>query len=167
MHRKKQIIYVAHCILNQNAVIRDWERAQGAFNNIVRVLLEENISIIQLACPEFSFLGENRPPKTKDEYDIPAYRNLCSELAKQVVNQMKEYIANDYEILGLIGIETSPSCDTLGKKGIFMEQLLELLETEDIQLRLFDVPEEYVEGQNKEAIDAFRNYIAKTLVVLK
>ncbi|MCC5910078.1 MAG: hypothetical protein JJT76_06540 [Clostridiaceae bacterium] len=163
MHRKKQIVYISHCILNQNAVIREWERAQGAFNNIIRVLLEDNISIIQLPCPEFTFLGENRPPKTKEEYDIPTYRSLCSQLTIQVVNQIKEYIINDYEILGLIGIQGSPSCEASGEKGIFMEELMKLIKEENIDLNIFDIPEEYIEEQSQEVIDAFKSYIRKIL----
>ncbi|SNT22168.1 Predicted secreted protein [Anaerovirgula multivorans] len=161
MHRRKQIIYTAHCVLNQNAVIREWERAQGAFNDIISVLLEEHISIIQLPCPEFTFLGENRPPKTKEEYDIPDYRKLCRQLAKQVVNQMKEYIGNNYQILGLVGIQGSPSCDTLTKKGIFMEELVQLMRVQNIHLEFFDIPEEYIEGRSEKMVDDFRNYIAK------
>lgn len=163
MHRKRKIVYISHCILNQNAVIRGWERAQGAFNNIVRILLEENISIIQLPCPEFTFLGENRPPKTKKEYDIPAYRSLCSQLAIKVVSQMKEYIMNDYQILGLVGIQASPSCDTLGEKGIFMEELMKLIKEENIDLNFFDIPEGYKEGQSQEFLDAFKGYIGETM----
>lgn len=159
MHRGKKIIYTAHCMLNQNAVIREWERAEGAFNNIIRILLDNNISIVQLPCPEFTYLGENRPPKTKEEYDIPAYRSLCSQLARQVVNQMKEYIANDYQLLGLVGIQASPSCDTLGEKGIFMDELMELTKTEEINISFFDIPEEYIEGQSQEVVDTFRNYV--------
>lgn len=161
MLRKKKIIYTAHCILNQNAVIRDWERAQGAFNSIVKVLLEKNISIVQLPCPEFTFLGESRPPMTKEEYDTSEYRSVCSQLAKGIVSQMKEYLNNNYEIIGLLGIGGSPSCDTLGENGVFIEELLNLMNAENIHLDFFDVPEHYVEGEDEETVKDFFTFCEK------
>lgn len=159
MHRGKEIIYISHCILNQNSVIREWERAKGAFNEIIKVILDKNISIIQLPCPEFIFLGEARPPMTKEEYDTVEYRTICKELAEKVVVQMKEYIINDYKIIGLIGISNSPSCDTLGNQGVFMEELQKLMKEKDIKLETFDIPSDYVEGENNDIASQLRNFI--------
>lgn len=154
-----QIVYVAHCVLNQNSVIREWERAKGAFNEIIIVLLDQNISIIQLPCPEFAFLGEARPPMTKEEYDIEEYRSLCQDLAKSNIKQMKEYISKGYQILCILGIEGSPSCDILGKKGVFMEELYSFLKKENIDIEAFDIPEEYTEGLGQDIIYKFRKFI--------
>lgn len=162
MYRGKQIIFTAHCVLNQNSVIREWERAQGAFNDIVRILLDYNISIVQLPCPEFTFLGEDRAPKTKEEYDIPEYRRICVQLAEKTIEQIKEYMTYEYGILGVLGIEGSPSCDTLGKKGVFMEELIQLMKKENISLSSFDIPEKYIEGQADETVEQFRRFIQKS-----
>lgn len=159
MHRGKQIIYTAHCVLNQNSVIREWERAKGAFNDIIRVLLDYDIAIIQLPCPEFTFLGETRPTKTKEEYNIPQYRIMCKNLTKEIIKQMKEYITYDYKIIGIVGVKGSPSCDTLGRKGIFMEELVKLLNDENIQLDFFDIPDEYIEGKSIDTIHEFKKFI--------
>lgn len=166
MHREKLIIYTAHCVLNQNAVINGWERAQGAFNDIIRILLDSNISIVQMPCPEFTFLGEDRPPKTKEEYDTPEYRKLCKELALRLVEQMVEYRKHGYKIIGLLGICQSPSCDTMGKKGIFMEELFMLLEKENLQLPTFDIPEDYREGEADGAVKQFENFVKEKLYIL-
>lgn len=146
MARKKEIIYFAHCVLNQNSVIRGWERAEGAFNSIVREILAQNIGIVQLPCPEFSYFGEARPPKTKAEYDTPEYRSHCRDLAEKVIAQIQEYLKNDYEIKGLIGIERSPSCDSLGEQGIFIEELNKLLAQSRVKLKSWDIPEDYIEN---------------------
>lgn len=163
MYRKKQIIYIAHCVLNQNSVIRDWERAQGAFNDIIRVLLDENISIVQLPCPEFTFLGESRLPMTKEGYDVREYRNLCNKLAENIIDQMKEYIAQGYQLVGILGIEGSPTCDTLGEKGIFMEELQSLMNKDNIHLETFDIPENYEEGSGQKIIFQFKKFIDKAI----
>jgi predicted secreted protein len=156
--RGKRIIYVAHCVLNQNSVIRDWERAKGALNNIVKILLENDIAIVQLPCPEFTYLGESRPPKTKEEYNTQEYRKLCQQLGSSVTTQIKEYINNDYNIIGLLGIKGSPSCDTLGMKGVFMEELFEILRSEGIELNTFDIPEDYIEGQATSFIKELKSW---------
>ena len=133
MVRQKTLILTAHCVLNQNAVIRDWERAPGAFNRLVKVLLDKNVGILQFPCPEMAFLGEARPPKTKEEYDTPDYRTLCQQLAAPLVKQVVDYRNNGYQILGLLGIGESPSCDTLGDRGVFMEELIKQLEKKTLR----------------------------------
>ncbi|SMP43393.1 CD3072 family TudS-related putative desulfidase [Anoxynatronum buryatiense] len=157
--RKKQLLLVAHCVLNQNAVIRDWERAQGGFNQLVQAMLAENLGIIQLPCPEFTFSGEGRPPRTKDEYNTPAYRTLCRRLAQPVVEQAKEYQRQGYIVRGLVGIGESPSCDTLGNRGIFMEELLAMMSEARVELKTFDVPEDYLEGHGEKALLEFDCFI--------
>lgn len=159
MLRGKQIIYIAHCVLNQNSVIRDWERAQGAFNSIIKVIMDNNISLVQLPCPEFIELGESRPPMTKEEYDIPSYRLTCQRLSNNIIKQMKEYIKYDYKIIALLGIQESPSCDTLGKTGIFMEELLKQASGENINIDLYDIPEAYIEGESNEIVDDFKRFL--------
>lgn len=155
------MILTAHCVLNQNSVIRDWERAPGAFNDIVRILLKDDIGIIQLPCPEFSYQGESRPPKTKAEYDTSEYRAHCNTLATGVVSQLKEYIRHDYEILGFIGIQESPSCDTKIDRGIFVEVFFKLLEKAEIELNTIDIPVDYLEGNGVKFLENLDEFIKR------
>lgn len=148
MIRKKELVLVSHCVLNQNAVINGWERAQGGFNTIIKALIDQNLGLIQLPCPELRHLGCNRPPMTKEEYTTPAYIDLCSRLAKDQLDTLLEYKNNGYTILGLIGIENSPTCDTLTKKGVFMEIFLKLCSDHGIDLKSIDVTEDYIEGKS-------------------
>lgn len=152
MNREKRLVLVAHCILNQNSVVREWERAKGAYNDVVRLLLDSDLGIIQLPCPEFLYNGEARPPLTKEEYDTPEYRSLCRQLAGPVVQQALEYQKNGYEITGLIGIEESPTCDTGITGGVFMEELRAELLAESITLNAIDIPESYIEGEGGEIL---------------
>lgn len=159
MHRKKRILFTAHCVLNQNAVIRGWERAKGAFNEIIQLILENNIAIVQLPCPEFTFLGETRPPMTKQEYDTEEHRKHCREILEIIVKQFQEYLNCGYQIVGILGIQGSPSCDTLKDRGIFMEELLERLQKEGIPIRTFDVPEDYLEGKDHYMLKELEEFI--------
>ena len=147
MIRNKKIIYTAHCVLNQNSVIKGWERSTSSFKSIIDLIIKEDISIIQLPCPELKHLGLNRPPLSKEAYDTKDYRQLCSKLAKAVVKEMLIYKKEDYKIIGLIGIEESPTCDAKENPGIFMEELLTVLEENNLKIPTFDIPEDYLENE--------------------
>lgn len=152
MNREKRLVLAAHCILNQNSVVREWERAKGAYNDVVRLLLDSDLGIIQLPCPEFLYNGEARPPLTKEQYDSPEYRSTCRNLAETIVQQVKEYQKYGYEIVGVIGIEESPTCDTGSTGGIFMEELRAGLAVESITVNAIDIPEKYIEGEGGEIL---------------
>lgn len=53
-------------------------------------------------------------------------------------------------VVGLIGINNSPTCSIVGEKGILMEELLYLCKEENIELKLIDVPTDYVDGEKRK-----------------
>lgn len=133
MQRSKKILIVSHCILNQNTVIEDEARAEGAVLSAVEWAMKEGYGFLQLPCPEFTFLGLNRPSMTYDEYNTPEYRHHCREILKPVLWQAEDYRKNGYEIVGLLGIQSSPSCDPT--RGIFMEELKAMFAEREIALK--------------------------------
>ena len=128
MERSKRVIFISHCIINQNTVVCPLARAKGAYRD----------------------LGLKREPMDKNQYDTIEYRNLCKNISQDTINIMKEYLDNDYEIVGLIGINESPTCSIRGAKGILMEELLALAKKEKINLRTIDVPTNYMDGRDNE-----------------
>ena len=50
--RSKKVVLVSHCILNQNSVVNDLARAKGAYREIVETIMDNDIGIHQLPCPE-------------------------------------------------------------------------------------------------------------------
>lgn len=133
MQRSKKILLVSHCILNQNTVIENEARAEGAILSATEWAMKEGFGILQLPCPEFTFLGLNRPPMTYEQYNTPQYRKHCREILEPVLKQAKEYLKNGYEITGLLGIKGSPSCDP--SRGVFMEELIALFAENEIDLK--------------------------------
>jgi len=161
MERSKKVIFLSHCILNQNTVVPPLARAKGPYRDIVKVIIDNGIGIHQLPCPEYRYLGLKRKPMTKEEYDTEGYRKLCKDIATDTVSIMKEYLQNGYNIVGLIGINESPTCSIIGTKGILMEELLALLKEENIQLNTLDVPADYHDGEKgKEFINRFIGLIS-------
>lgn len=164
MERSKRIIFISHCILNQNTVVHPLARAKGAFKNIIEELMNNEIGIHQLPCPEYNHMGLRRYPMTKAEYDTYDFRTINKDIALDTLGIIQEYLSNDYEILGIIGINESPTCGIKGQMGIFMEELLNLLEGENIKLNLIDVPTDYIDGAiGKCFIEELHNFILQAL----
>lgn len=132
MQRSKKILLMSHCILNQNTVIKEEARAQGAIPSAVEWAMNEGYGFLQLPCPEFTFLGLDRPSMTYEQYNTSNYRKHCRNILKPVLSQAEDYVKNGYEIAGLLGIQSSPSCDPI--RGIFMEELTAMLNEKGIPL---------------------------------
>jgi predicted secreted protein len=133
MQRSKKILIVSHCILNQNTVIEEEARAEGAVQSAVEWAMKQGYGFLQLPCPEFTFLGLNRPPMTYEQYDTPEYRKHSREILMPVLKQAEEYVNNGYELAGILGIQSSPSCDPT--RGVFMEELTDMLKEKGIPLK--------------------------------
>ncbi|MGJ0845139.1 hypothetical protein ACR77J_00445 [Tissierella praeacuta] len=84
----------------------------------------------------------------KKQYDSLEYRTLCKNISIDTINVMREYLDNNYEIVGLMGINESPTCSINGIKGILMEELLVLAQKKGINLKIIDVPVEYIDGKD-------------------
>ncbi|MEL7647530.1 MAG: CD3072 family TudS-related putative desulfidase [Sedimentibacter sp.] len=162
MERSKRIVFVSHCVLNQNAVVYPLARAKGAYKDIVKELIDSDVGIHQLPCPECSHLGLKRKPMTKDEYDADDYRTLNRNFASDAVKEIKEYLSNDYEIAGIIGINESPTCGIEGEPGIFMEEFELLLKRAGIAVKMIDVPADYHDDtKSAKFIDELRSLLVR------
>lgn len=58
--RSKKVVFIAHCILNQNAISDGTAVYPAAFREVVRMFLDENTGIVQMPCPELCCLGLDR-----------------------------------------------------------------------------------------------------------
>lgn len=161
MERGKVIIVTAYCILNQNAVVKPLARAKGAYNQIVEGILEHNWGIHQLPCPETLFLGLERKPMTKQEYNQPEFLALCQKLAEVEVDRLLIYQQAGYRIVGVLGINHSPTCSLQGEKGIFMEHLMEIAENKGLKLKFNDVSTQYKENEKQENINKLLRFFEK------
>lgn len=110
MKRSKKIVLLAHCILNANSKVVGLSHYPGTLQEVVMPYLQNGTGIIQLPCPEMTFLGIKRWGMTREQYDTPAYRNHCRNLLIPVVNQIQDYLSSGYTIEGIIGVDESPTC---------------------------------------------------------
>jgi len=153
--------------LNQNAVVHGLERAKGAFP-LVEEILKRGIGIIQLPCPEFLYLGSNRPSMNKAEYEkTKGYTEHCRRILEPVFWQLEEYQKNGYSYIGVLGIQESPSCSLSSPPGILMEKYMEEMERRNWTQACFEVPvfydEEEKDGKWEEYKARFTAFIEEKL----
>jgi len=149
VERSKKIVFISHCILNQNVKAAGREKSSGSIKELVEILTQSGIGIIQLPCPEIDFGGAlGRKPKTKSSYDNKEYRSYCRKLSKDILVQIEKYLRADYSVLGILGVEFSPTCavhqldngarSTPGK-GIFIEELEDEMRKKNFQVPIIGV----------------------------
>lgn len=114
---KEKILFVNHCFLNDATKLKfrvEEEQAKERKKKraILKELLTNEVEIIQLPCPEFILYGSNRWGHTSTQFDTPHFREMSKEMLKPYVLQIEEYLNNSerFEILGVVGINGSPSC---------------------------------------------------------
>ncbi|MFH1156897.1 MAG: CD3072 family TudS-related putative desulfidase [Pseudomonadota bacterium] len=110
MKRSNKIIVVSHCILNANAKVRPIAMYPGVLRGVVDKYIEAGVGILQLPCPESSYLGIDRWGMCYEQYDHPNFRRHCRNILTPSIDQMETFIASGCEILGIIGADGSPNC---------------------------------------------------------
>jgi len=108
--RSKKIAVVCHCVLNQNAKIEGIARYPGTFRPVVERLLDAEVGIYQMPCPEMTFFGISRWSAVKDQYSSPFFRRHAQNLADRVVDELVDYIRRGYRVVCVIGMNGSPAC---------------------------------------------------------
>lgn len=166
MNRAKKIVIVSHCILNQNCVVKPYAKNGEHFLGFIKSLLNQNIGIVQLPCPEMALLGLKRWGHVKDQLSYPGFLEASKSMLYPVLSMVEEYLSNGYSIDGVYGIAGSPSCgvnktcranwegeascyknldDILSRvklveeSGVFIEVFQKLLEEKNIDLKFYDV----------------------------
>lgn len=166
MNRSKKIAIISHCIINQNSVVKGEYKDINIFFPFIKKLFEENIGILQLPCPETECYGLRRWGYVKEQFDNCGYRKYVEKIINSFVDIIKEYINNEYEIVGIYGIAGSPSCGVnltcsanwegeislykdkedivsrvkmINESGIFMEIFKSVLDKNKINIPFYDV----------------------------
>lgn len=159
--RSKKVVLVAHCILNQNSISDGTADFQGTFKEIAEVLVKSNVGILQLPCPELMCLGLDRGNIHGAEQPVVAENTRIrkslskkysvqklKKLVEYVIYQIEEYYKNGFSIIGIIGVNRSPSCgvDTttnynmeIGGEGIFIKAIYKKLKSKNIKIKTIGI----------------------------
>jgi len=156
--RSRKVIFLAHCILNQNSVVLGLAKRPAAFQEVVTYLIDRGIGIIQMKCPETTYAGLLRFQQSVEQYSNPFFREHCKRIAAETIKLAEEYLRCGYEVLGIVGIKGSPSCGVtittsagyggpperkeekkIPMPGVFMEELSKLIAGKGLDLKLLEL----------------------------
>ena len=123
-------------------------RFPSTMTPVIKLLLESNVGIVQMPCPEKEILGLIRAPRNKDEMPKEIMNYHAAQLAKSICTEIEDYIKNQFKIVAIIGKRGSPVCgvrecwtskDTLSQEpGFLMKALMNRLEERDIVIPFID-----------------------------
>ena len=113
----KKIIFVSHCILNTASKVilynqEEMDAEEALRKKFMHQVIDSDVHVIQLPCPEFTLYGAKRWGHVSDQFDNVFFRTHCRKILTPVMEQLKEYLANEdwFEVLGFVGVDGSPSC---------------------------------------------------------
>lgn len=158
----KKVVFVVHCMLNTNSMVKGVTRLKkypGSIDDVLKVLIKNKVGIIQLQCPEKKVLGLLREKDTKtDLLKNQALIKECQRIAKDLVKEIKDYQKDGCQIAFILGQRGSPTCgvvETHIKKdgqslcvkgsGILFDIIEKKLGEEGLRIPLIDFEHEQVE----------------------
>lgn len=159
--RSGKVVFIAHCLLNQNAISDGTAVFPAAFRNVIDAYLDKDVGIVQLPCPELCCLGLDRgnihgaeSPVTEENTRIRKametddMKKQLSQMVDYVMKQITEYHRHGFEIEAIIGANRSPNCGVettsdndreIDGRGLFMEALHRRLEAEKLEIPMFGI----------------------------
>ena len=175
--RSKKVVIVAHCLLNQCAISDGTADFASQFQEVIEMLMKHRVGIIQLPCPELLCLGLEREDsngatrplldensRIRELMVSEASVSVLRQKAEEIAMQVMEYRKHGFEVLGLIGVDRSPSCgvETTSKggreergRGVFVEILKDLFSEREIALRMIGTKT----SEKKRSIDRVRQFL--------
>jgi len=124
--RGKKVIFVSHCLLNENTRYLGGATRKGPINEIIDELRKRGIGIVQMKCPEQKAWGGVLKKEMLRAYgakEIPAFfrklyiknfikktKHIYQSMAKEIIEEISDYIKSGFEVVGIIGVKGSPSC---------------------------------------------------------
>jgi len=147
MDRSKRIVFVSHCLLNQNAMALGRERYPGMVKDLMELFAESGIGIVQLPCPEVEFNGGlNRRDKTNSQTN--GYKKYCKQLSSKIIEMVEKYLKENYRVVGILGVELSNTCGvhriengrkSIPGKGILIEELEIKMQKKNFQVPIIGI----------------------------
>jgi uncharacterized protein YbbK (DUF523 family) len=125
--RGKRVIFVSHCLLNENTRYLGGAFRPGCLDELVDGIQQEGMGICQMHCPEQRAWGgvlKRYMLPIYSSWRTPLYRVrhvlmplflwytkwIYRRLAKEVVRDIEDYVRPGFEVVGVVDVGGSPSC---------------------------------------------------------
>ena len=159
--RSRRVIFLAHCLLNQNAISDGTAEVPAAHREILQAALDAKAGVVQMPCPELCCLGLDRGDPKGGERPVvventrirramgqPEAAARLRELTAQVIRQIREYRKHGFTVLGIVGVDRSPCCGVnttsdldreLPGRGVFIAALQTALEEAELTVPVIGI----------------------------
>jgi predicted secreted protein len=145
--RSKKVLFTAHCLLNENTRYLGGAFRKGVVKEFVDEIYRNDIGIVQMKCPEQKAWGgilkkkmwlglgikNSLLYKFRKLYLIYFKwhtRRICRKIAKEVINEINDYLKIGFQVVGIIGVRSSPCCGVF--KTLQIENSVEYLACLDV-----------------------------------
>ena len=125
--RGRKVIFLSHCLLNENTRYLGGAFRKAGIDELIDELQKQGIGIVQMKCPEQKTWGGVLKREMLMGYGISGTlmnafrkpymlfflwksRRSFRKIAKDVVAEIKDYIDSGFDVVGIVGINGSPSC---------------------------------------------------------
>lgn len=142
--RSGKVIFLSHCLLNINARYLGGAFRSSCVAEIIQGAIKRDIAIIQMKCPEqqtwggilkplmwLAFESRRTPLYQMRAVFLPLF--LCYTrlryrwIAQEVINEICNYEKSGYKVIGIMGIDGSPTCGV--NRRIDMKRAFDLYAT--------------------------------------
>ena len=125
--RSKKVVFLSHCILNENTRYLGGACTGGCISEVVEPYVASGTGLVQMPCPEqrawggvtkrWLLMAYGTKGSLLDRFRsilLPLFlmnsRRIYRRLAQETSDQIKDYLISGYSVLGVMGIDGSPSC---------------------------------------------------------
>ncbi|RJP35517.1 MAG: DUF523 domain-containing protein [Candidatus Omnitrophota bacterium] len=145
--RSGKVVFIAHCMLNQNARIVRAADFPAMFDPLLDYLQNKQIGVIQMVCPELYCIGLGRRD-VRVGLEHPAGMKRLQRLLDDLVFTIREYLFQGFEVVGILGKDGSPACGVIRTwledrhqdgQGVFIRELKKRLIAEKLEIPVIGV----------------------------
>lgn len=125
--RSGRVVFVSHCLLNENVRFLGGATRAGAVREVVDPYLRDGVGIVQLPCPEQRAWGGVLKRSMLRLYGRPILRRQLvrrafvvaarrvtafeyARLARRAAAELADYVTSGFEVVEVVGVGASPSC---------------------------------------------------------
>jgi len=125
--RSGRVIFLSHCILNENTRYLGGAFRKGCIREIVSKHTDDGLGLVQMPCPEEEAWGGVLKKYLLTVYGsshgvLYRFRNLLlplflfhtrftyRRLAAKTAKRIKDYLDSGFSVVGIVGVDGSPSC---------------------------------------------------------
>jgi predicted secreted protein len=127
--RGRRVVFLSHCLLNENTRYLGGACRTCCVREVIEQCMDQGVGMVQMPCPEqqvwggvlkrrmLRLYGARRTSRVADSlirallpigllYVRRAYRRM----ARVVAAQIEDYLTSGFTVLGIVGIDGSPTC---------------------------------------------------------